>query len=310
MKACFRASAKLLISGEYLVMKGADALAVPLKKGQSLEVEATEDPSGGEILWEARVLGNPWFKGIIRLPGMEVTESDNPAIAANLRNILSEARRLNPLWPEKGHRFHVITESDFDHAWGFGSSSALIANIAQWAKVDPMALCSRVSNGSCYDVAAALAPGPIRYRLEQGMPVAVPVAFSPTFRNNLWFVYLGKKQDTRGGIAGFLSGALIQARDLETMNELTAGFLSVPTLDAFLNVMQQHETLMAGILKMKRIKESLFNDFIGEVKSLGTWGGDVALAATPMPGTYVHTYFGVKGLSRVFGFDELIRNNT
>jgi hypothetical protein len=72
--------------------------------------------------------------------------------------------------------------------------------------------------------------------------------------------------------------------------------------------MQQHESLIADILKMKRIKETLFHDFIGEVKSLGTWGGDFAMAATPMPETYVRTYFAIKGLSRVFGFDELIRN--
>jgi mevalonate kinase len=310
MKSCYRASAKLLISGEYLVMKGAGALAVPLKRGQSMEVEATEDLSDPSISWEARVLGNPWFHAVIRLPDMEIAESDNSAIAANLRHILSEARKLNSAWPAPETRFSVITQSDFDHAWGLGSSSALIANIAQWAGIDPMALCSKVSNGSCYDVATALAPGPIRYRLEQGMPVAVPVTFMPPYRNNLWFVYLGQKQDTRGGIAGFLSNALTQARDIEIMNELTEGFLAAPTLDAFLQVMQQHEILMAGILKMKRIKESLFHDFIGEIKSLGTWGGDFALAATPMPDTYVKTYFALKGLTRIFGFDELIRFET
>ena len=34
----YRANGKLLLTGEYLVLKGALALAMPLKLGQSLEV--------------------------------------------------------------------------------------------------------------------------------------------------------------------------------------------------------------------------------------------------------------------------------
>ena len=48
----FKSNGKFLLTGEYLVLKGATALALPLKKGQSLDVE-TLDSNEGLIHWDA-----------------------------------------------------------------------------------------------------------------------------------------------------------------------------------------------------------------------------------------------------------------
>jgi mevalonate kinase len=309
MKSSFYASAKLLLTGEYLVLKGAKALAVPLKKGQSLEVEEAEIQGVGTIEWEARVLDQMWFSAVFNLPDLEVYNTENEVVAINLRKIFEAIVLMRPMAFRSGIRYRFTTRSDFDHSWGFGSSSALIVNLARWAGLDPMELCFKVSGGSGYDVAVAGSTGPILYWLDHGKPFSAPAIFNPDFKNQIWFVYLGCKQDTRKGIAGFLSGAFVSPRDMDTMNELTEEFLTVTKLDDLMRIMYRHEVLLSGILKQSRIRLSMFRDFIGETKSLGAWGGDFAMVATPMPESYVRTYFSLKGLTTVFGFEELVLNN-
>jgi mevalonate kinase len=48
----FKSNGKFLLTGEYLVLKGATALALPLKKGQSLEADIL-DSDDGLIHWDA-----------------------------------------------------------------------------------------------------------------------------------------------------------------------------------------------------------------------------------------------------------------
>lgn len=309
MISSFYASAKLLLTGEYLVLKGAKALAVPLKKGQSLVVEETEIQGSGYIEWEAWVLERRWFSAVLNLPDLTVSETDNGAVAAALKNIFAGIESIQPSTFRSGIRYRFKTMSDFDHSWGFGSSSALVANLAMWARVDPLELCFKVSGGSGYDVAAAVSKGPILYWLDHGKPHSTPVSFNPDFRNQIWFIYLGCKQDTRKGIAGFLSGAFVLPRDIEAMNELTDEFLGAIQPDDLMRAMHRHEVLLSGILKQPRIHQSLFRDFVGEIKSLGAWGGDFAMVVTPMPASYVHAYFSMKGLNMVFRFDELVLYN-
>ena len=50
----FKSNGKFLLTGEYLVLKGATALALPLKFGQSMDVE-TLDKNENLIYWEAYI---------------------------------------------------------------------------------------------------------------------------------------------------------------------------------------------------------------------------------------------------------------
>ena len=51
---CFKSNGKFLLTGEYLVLKGATALALPLRLGQSMNVE-TLDSDEGKIYWDAYI---------------------------------------------------------------------------------------------------------------------------------------------------------------------------------------------------------------------------------------------------------------
>jgi hypothetical protein len=49
----------------------------------------------------------------------------------------------------------------------------------------------------------------------------------------------------------------------------------------------------------------MFGDFNGGVKSLGAWGGDFILAASPDQDTQVKDYFETKGFQPVFSLKEI-----
>jgi hypothetical protein len=60
----YKSNAKLMISGEYLVLKGAEALAIPLKFGQTLKV--SEHSGSPSLAWKTYVKGQHWFDAIVR----------------------------------------------------------------------------------------------------------------------------------------------------------------------------------------------------------------------------------------------------
>ena len=65
MKA-LHAHGKFLLTGEYFVLNGAQALAVPLSKGQHLSVESF--PEGNSISWKSLdVNGRVWFEATLSL---------------------------------------------------------------------------------------------------------------------------------------------------------------------------------------------------------------------------------------------------
>ena len=109
----FWSSGKLLLCGEYWVLHGAESLAVPTQKGQSLEFQDTNSP----LKWTALdVHGNAW------LDAEALTD-------AHLAKLLEAARNLGGSVPSHGH---VTTRLEFERSWGWGSSSTLTDLIAQW----------------------------------------------------------------------------------------------------------------------------------------------------------------------------------
>ncbi len=73
-----------------------------------------------------------------------------------------------------------------------------------------------------------------------------------------------------------------------------------------MQVMSDHESFISDLLGRNTVKEELFSDFNGVIKSLGAWGGDMMMVASEMPAGYIHSYFQTKGIQTVFDFHELI----
>ena len=90
------------------------------------------------------------------------------------------------------------------------------------------------------------------------------------------------------------------------ISDLTGQFLAAQTLAEFDELIRQHETLVADALGLPMVKNLLFKDFWGGVKSLGAWGGDFVLATSDRPMEETRRYFNEKGFSVFLPYEELI----
>ena len=74
-------------------------------------------------------------------------------------------------------------------------------------------------------------------------------------------------------------------------------------MELFDRLIESHELIISKLISKPTIKETLFKDFNGSIKSLGAWGGDMIMVTSY---TDPNTYFKEKGYSTIFKFDELL----
>lgn len=297
---------KVLLSGEYFVLDGALALALPTKVGQSLSVKYS--PSFSPLLsWKSfDVNGNCWFESKFEFWHFKCVDEKPSQEALFLQKILQQVRKQNPHFLRDDVGVKVETRLGFPLTWGLGSSSSLIYNIAQWAYISPFELLFKTHGGSGYDIACAQSDGPIGYKKVSSGPNWSPVYFHPTFKDNLFFVYLGNKQNSRDAIKGYSKKRPFDSGLIAKISELTQAFLVASTLKEFQALIETHEEVVSSTLHLPKVKETLFPDFPGTIKSLGAWGGDFVLAATEHDLEFVKNYFGQKGRSTLYRYSDLI----
>ena len=304
MKKEFYSNGKLLITGEYLVLDGANAFALPTKFGQKLIVEKGTHQ---EIKWTSYDAdGSVWldvqlsFADILKKNTAEESES----IKNTLIEILHQGYLLNPDFFQNHQGFHITTQLTFPRNWGLGTSSTLINNIAQWLEIDAFVLLNNSFGGSGYDIACAQNDSPILYHLDNGNPIIETVSFEPKFAKNLHFVYLEKKQSSKASIVSYYNNKNEGlSENIIANNKITSAVLKAKTLQEFAIALEEHEAEMSNILEMQTIKESLFPDFNGIIKSLGAWGGDFVLAISDENPV---DYFNEKGFKTIIPYKEMI----
>jgi mevalonate kinase len=300
----FYSKGKLLLSGEYVVLHGARALAVPLKRGQQMTAGPARIP--GIIDWRTEVEGQEWFSAVFSLDDFEVLETQDENTGRFVSDLLRACALLRPELKDAARGYSLYHEIDFDIRWGLGSSSSLVSNLAAWLEIDPWTLYRKVFHGSGYDLFCARAEGAILYSLEDDRPVVAPVNFKPSFTGQLYFVYLGRKQDSQESVRQFTIRVHSDDQLIRKISELTEAFTIAATLDEFEAVMRVHEVALSQVLGLPRVKTQFFADFDGEVKSLGAWGGDFVMVATAMPEKDVRDYFVSRGMPVIFRYEQLV----
>lgn len=301
----FPSNTKLLLSGEYLVTRGALALALPLKFSQNLKITDTGLP-GSELLWQSREQGKVWFEATFDNEDFQINATTDKQIATTLQQILLAAREINPNFLTGIHEIHAETETDFELQWGLGSSSTLISSIARWANVNPYHLLQKTFGGSGYDIACATAQGPIFYRLINQQPEVKTANFHPSFSHQIGFVYLGKKMNSRSSMAKFNQIGNFSEQTIQKISQISADISQVDTIEAFEALLNEHEKIMAEVLQIQPIKNQLFKDYPFTIKSLGAWGGDFALFTS----RNLHEskkYFQEKNMQPIFEFKNIVR---
>ncbi|PKA82516.1 mevalonate kinase [Ulvibacter sp. MAR_2010_11] len=300
MKHTYYSNGKLLLTGEYVVLDGAKALAIPTRYGQSLEVIPSEKKGISWTSLDAK--GATWFSAQFDVSQVETSEAKN-ATEQTLMNILVAAKKMNPDFLSEKKGLEVITRLDFPENWGLGSSSTLLNNIAQWAKVDAFKLLSKSFGGSGYDIAAAQHDSPILYQIQNQIPGMTPVSLPWNFTNKLFFVHLNRKQDSKEGIARY-KNASGNKEAIKIISGITETLIRCHTLAEFEKLIQQHEAVISEIIKLPTIKERLFSNYTHSLKSSGAWGGDFILATG---GEAEKEYFRNKGYHTILDFDALLK---
>ena len=298
----YRANGKLLLTGEYLVLKGALAFALPTKMGQTLSVETVHAPS---LQWQAFKPDGPWFSATLNPETLEVVETDDRSKADKLAKILKAVREQYPQAFEEG--LHFETHLEFDPSWGLGSSSTLLSVLSQWAEINPFELLKMTVGGSGYDIACAMINSPIQYQLDHGQPLIYPVEFNPPFDDRLYFVYQGKKQHSSEEVQRFNQHWVQDdlANEIQTVSKMSMALPDLIYFEDFCSLLREHENIIARCLDREPVQQQ-FPDFNGVLKSLGAWGGDFLLAATPWSYDQVVKYFKDKGLDTVFKYHDII----
>lgn len=297
----FYSNGKLFILGEYYVLEGAKVFALPTKFGQYLNVFPLKAKTLSWKSYDAD--GSVWYNDEIAVSDIL---SNNQSSADKVRNtlidILHQAHLMNPSILES-NGFLVETKLTFPRNWGLGTSSTLINNIAQWFKIEAFKLLQKSFGGSGFDIACAQNNTPVTYQVVNNEPVVEPVSFNSPFKEQIYFVYLNKKRDSKEAIANFRKKQKNLSEEIKQVSQMTDELLNIQDLETFVSFFKEYEQNLGEILETPTIQKELFPDFKGLVKSLGGWGGDFVMVAAENNPT---EYFKSKGFETIIHYNDMI----
>ncbi len=302
MERTFYSHGKLLLSSEYVVLDGAKALAIPTKKGQTLKI-SHKGTAINTIHWSSfTVDGDCWYEDTLSMNQHEIVSDTDSKISKTLCEILMAAQRLNPLFLKVIIERTVETHLEFPQEWGLGSSSTLVNNIAQWADVDAFKLLYASFKGSGYDIAAAQMDSSFLFEVENEIPKITATPLSWAFTDQLFFVYLNNKQDSKEGISHYKSKRLKQDIDTAFFSAISEAMIASKTLEDLKLLMGKHEEAISEIIELPTVKTQRFTDYKGAIKSLGAWGGDFIMVTGNLDDI---AYFKDKGYHTIVPFSEM-----
>jgi hypothetical protein len=157
--------------------------------------------------------------------------------------------------------------------------------------------------GSGYDIAAAQNDIPILYQLKEGLPHIKPITLPWDFTDQLFFIHLNQKQDSKEGIARY-KNASVDTKIFSEIDDINKALLLCDTLSEFEILLEQHEKIISEIIQLPTIKKERFSDYPKSIKSLGAWGGDFVLATG---GDAEKDYFRLKGYHTILDFQTMLK---
>ncbi|WP_116126004.1 GYDIA family GHMP kinase [Lewinella sp. IMCC34183] len=294
---------KLLLLGEYFVLDGATALAVPTRRGQQFTV----GPAGTDALvWHMTYAGDTAPQTFTFTGNDWADAPQEPTdVRSRLQQLFHAAEQLRPEATDALRGKEITSRLDFPPEWGLGSSSTLVTFLADFLEVNRYALLEATFGGSGYDLACADAEGPLLYRRDGHAPYVNEIDWYPDWLQTTCFVYRNRKQNSREAIERYQSSD-IDEETLWEASQLPRLFLQAPHLRAAARIATEFERLVADHLGLTPVQEEHFGDFDGAVKSLGAWGGDFVWAISEQPLEKSRTYFNDRGYATVIPYNELV----
>ena len=290
---------KVLLTGEYVILDGALSLAAPTKFGQHLKFQ---ENLSNLINWKSKNFdGNIWFECLITSDTLKVKSTSSQKISNTLVEIINFIREYNPAFL-KNCGSDISTNLTFEKNLGLGSSSTLISNLSKISGVNPYTLNNKIFKGSGYDIACAESISPILYKLDKDQKIINEVSFKPSFNGHIYFVYLNKKQNSISEIEKYNKNKASNSI-INEISDITSEILVCNSIDRFNKLIEAHELIISKLISKQTVKDLLFKDFDGYIKSLGAWGGDMIMVSSEIDPS---KYFIEKGYSTIFKFKELL----
>ena len=301
MAKIFKSHGKLMITGEYFVLRGAKSLLLPTKYSQDMIVSKLDNKA--IISWESYDHNHKkWFSVEFNLPYITI-EGEKTEQKVFLKKILDFVIKKKPKIFENNVGLKIKTRMDFERKWGLGSSAILINNLSNYFGLNPFEVSKNVTNSSGADIASVATSKPIVYSLSNEKPLYKHVSFNPKFSKNLLFIFLNKKQSSSKEVERFKS-LKINDNEINTITQITNEILDCKEIDDFNYLINEHEEIISRKIKRKTVKNLLFKDFRGSIKSLGAWGGDFILACSE---NNSKNYFKRKGFETSISFDNMLK---
>jgi len=299
----FHSNGSLLLTGEYLVSKGSQAIVLPLKKGQTLVVKPIKEDL---LIWESIYNQETSFKAVFSTGPIDTIESTDGEEAFFVRHVLKKAmEHLASLSSLPGHSIQAM--HNYSACLDPGSRAALIASIAVWFNINPFRLNREVMKDTGCGIAGARSAKPILYKVVDATPDYKQIDMDPPFTENLYFVYTGAKtdfSDQREKIERF--GDL--SKIFSKISEINKQIIQSDSLEEFEQALLEHEQLLTGVLNERRIQEREFSDFSGVIKPLTMRNSEFLLVTWKGGRDELREYFARYDLPTIFLWDELIKN--
>ena len=300
----FESNGKILLTSEYLVLDGSMSIALPSKLTQELNVEKIDSDYLHWISYDQNK--NIWYEEKFIKKGETISylgKKNN--ISERLIRLFNHIHLHKDVQNTIGKKF--TSRINFNRNWGLGTSSTLVNNLAKWANINPYDLLFSTFNGSGYDVACCDINSPILYRNKNKLIKVEEIKFNPSFKNNLFLIYLGKKQNTQDAIFYYNKIKSDKNLAINSINDLTKKIIKCDNLSTFEQLIENHENIISKIINIDPIQKSTFKNYDkGVIKSLGSWGGDFILVSGEKKDL---NYFIKKGYKTIFSLEELVYLN-
>jgi mevalonate kinase len=300
----FKSNGKILLCSEYLVLEGAKAIALPSKLTQDLQVSKCENKI---IEWQSFDENNDlWFEEKFYFSGSDLKyESKKNKTSEKILILFKYLLKTKDVNDILGNKF--LTKLNFKREWGLGTSSTFVNNLAKWARIDPYKLLFSAFNGSGYDIACCDVKNPIFFQNKQNSISIENIIFNPPFIENLYLVYLGKKQNTQTSIINYFNIKSDRKHLIEKVNLIAEEIIKCKDLNQFEDLIVEHENIIASATSQEPIHQSIFSAYSqGKIKSLGAWGGDFILVTSKNNDL---SFFRNKGYKTILKLSDLVYIN-
>ena len=289
-----------MLTSEYFAIDGALVLAVPTKLGQEFFFDEKQDNTS-LVFWEAYHQGKLWLKATIDYKNWRILETNLQQPAEFVMKVLQKVKQLSNFKFQSDNSYYLTTNLQFPSNFGLGSSSTLMNNLAEWAQIDPYILNELSLGGSGYDIAVAKEKSAILFQNKPEINVE-KIIFNPKFHNELIFIHLNQKQDSREGINLYKTKPKSSVL-IEEFSSLTKEISQCHDLENFSELMTIHENKISNFIGIPTAKEKHFENCPSFIKSLGAWGGDFVMSSKFLG---YEDWFLEKGFSTIFTWEELI----